>query len=288
MVKNFAEEVIKDNVGKNWAREFVKRYNTELKSIYLRNMDRDRMKSEYAPVFKHFYDLVSDDLKRQINFKRSHCMQLSHYVEKYHLTTDVMWNWDEKDFVIGQASIIQRIMSLEAFESGRITHASQDGSREFISLLACISANDVALPPALIIKGEHLQDSWLEDLKEGEEGFFTSLSKRWSSHELGHTWLTQMFDRCTKKLMGCQRRRLLIVNGHSSHVNMTFINTYDQLNILLLILSPHSTHRLQSLDVSLFSPLATYYMNDLNKLMFNSLGIVSMSKRMFWTIFRST
>ena len=40
--------------------EFVKRYNTKLKSIHLRNMDRDRMKSEYASVFKHFYDLVSE------------------------------------------------------------------------------------------------------------------------------------------------------------------------------------------------------------------------------------
>ena len=75
-----------------------------------------------------------------------------------------------------------------------------------------------------------------------------------------------------------QRKRLLIVDGHSSHVNMKF---------LVLILPPHSTHRLQPLDVSLFSPLATYYTNGLNQIMFNSLGIVEMFKRMFWTVFRS-
>ena len=78
-------------------------------------------------------------------------------------------------------------MSFETFESGRITHASQDGSRELISLLACISANGVALPSALIYKGKHLQDSWLKDLKKGEKGFFTFSSKGWSFHELGHT-----------------------------------------------------------------------------------------------------
>ena len=60
MVRNFAEEIIQRPVGKNWVGEFVKRYDTKLKSIYLRNMDRDRMKSEYAPVFKYFYDLVSE------------------------------------------------------------------------------------------------------------------------------------------------------------------------------------------------------------------------------------
>ena len=43
--------------------EFVKRYDIKLKSIYLRNMDRDRMKSEYVSVFKHFYDLVSESFE---------------------------------------------------------------------------------------------------------------------------------------------------------------------------------------------------------------------------------
>ena len=78
-----------------------------------------------------------------------------------------------------------------------------------------------------------------------------------------------------------QRRRLLIVDEHSSHVNMKFINKCDELKILLLILSSHTTHRLQPLNVSLFSPLASYYTNDLNELMFNLLGLVSMSKKIF-------
>ena len=64
MVRNFAEEIVQGRVGKNWVDVFVKRHRTELKSIYLRNMDSDRVKSEYAPVFKHFYDLVSRSFKR--------------------------------------------------------------------------------------------------------------------------------------------------------------------------------------------------------------------------------
>ena len=176
MMKNFAEEIVQGPVGKNWVGALVKRYRTELKSIYFRNMNSDRMKSEYAPVFKHFYDLVSENFKC-LNVKCLHCLQLIHYTEKYHFTPDVIWNWDEKGFLIEQASITQRIMSLEAYRLGRITHASQNGSREFISSLACISAHEVALPPVLIYKGEHLQDSWLEDLNEGEKEFFTSSSK---------------------------------------------------------------------------------------------------------------
>ena len=63
------------------------------------------------------------------------------------------------------ASVIQRIMTLEALLSGRITYRSQDGSREFITLLACISATGIALSPALIYQGDSgtLQDTWVED-----------------------------------------------------------------------------------------------------------------------------
>ena len=66
---------------------------------------------------------------------------------------------------------------------------------------------------------------------------------------------------------------------------MAFINECDRLRILLMILPPHTIHRIQPLDVSLFRPLATYYTNSLNDLLFNSLGIMSMSKRAFIKIF---
>lgn len=184
------------------------------------------------------------------------------------------------------ASATKRIMTLAALLSGRITHASQDGSREFISLLACICANGTALPPALIYKGDSgtLQDTWVEDWEPENEAFFAVTANGWSCDALGLNWLKTVFQRCTSKKAG-NRRRLLIVDGHSSHVNMSFIDTCDQLRILLLILPPHSTHRLQPLDVSLFAPLSTHYTNSLNKLMFNSYGIVGMSKRQFWSCF---
>ena len=65
-----------------------------------------------------------------------------------------LYNWDEKGFLIGYASVTHRIMSMEALKNGRIQYACEDGSREFISLLACISADGTALPLSLIYKGE--------------------------------------------------------------------------------------------------------------------------------------
>ena len=213
-------------------------------------------------------------------------LQLHDAVERYHITADNTFNWDEKGFLIGHASSTQRIMSLEAYLSGRIQYASEDGSREFVSLLACIGATGTVLPPALIYRGDSgsLQDTWLEDWVPGQEAFFATSSNGWTSDSFGRNWLQKIFQRYTSQKAG-RKRRLLLVDGHSSHVNMEFILLCDSLRILLLILPPHSTHRLQPLDVSLFSPLATYYTQGLTQLMYTSLGIVSMSKRSFWSVF---
>jgi len=64
---------------------------------------------------------------------------------------------------MGIAATTKRIMSKKAYESGRIKAASQDGSREFLSLLACVSAIGKALPPALLYQRDlgDLQDGWL-------------------------------------------------------------------------------------------------------------------------------
>jgi hypothetical protein len=207
-------------------------------------------------------------------------------MEKYGITANHLYNWDEKGFIIGHSASMKRVLSREAFESGRISKAIQDGSREFVSLLACISAAGRVLPPALIYKGDSgdLRDTWLENWMPEECAYFAASPKGWSSDALGLDWLTKVFDRHTKESAG-RGRRLLLVDGHSSHVNWKFIQECDRLRILVMVLPAHSTHRLQPLDVSLFSPLAVYYSNNLNDLINKSFSYVSMNKRMFWSVF---
>ena len=70
----------------------------------------------------------------------------------------------------------------------------------------------------------------------------------WSSHVHGLDWLQSVFERYTKEKVN-RSRRLLIVDGHSSHFNLEC----DRRRILVLVLPPHSTHRLQPLDIKLFA-----------------------------------
>ena len=58
MVKNFAEEIIRRAIGKNWVSDFCRRHKSELKSLYLRNIEHLRVKGEYSPTYKLFFNLV--------------------------------------------------------------------------------------------------------------------------------------------------------------------------------------------------------------------------------------
>jgi DDE superfamily endonuclease len=95
-------------------------------------------------------------------------------------------------------------------------------------------------------------------LEDTNEAYFSALNNSWSNNAFKLKWLVQVFDRYTRRLAG-NRRRLLIVDGHLSYVNIAFLNKCDELRILVLILPPHSTHRLQPLNVGLFQPLSTTY-----------------------------
>lgn len=160
--------------------------------------------------------------------------------------------------MIGRSSVRRRIVTKETYKSGRVDHFQYDGNREWISLLAYIYADEIALPPALIYQGasNDLQSSWIDNLDEQNKAYFTSSAHEWTCNALGLSWL-RLFDKYTQRKSS--RRRLLIFDGHSSHLNWAFITLIDSLRILLLILSSYITHRLQPLDLSLFRPLAAAY-----------------------------
>ncbi|KAF4625154.1 hypothetical protein G7Y89_g13015 [Cudoniella acicularis] len=151
-------------------------------------------------------------------------------IDDNNITAENIYNWDEKvlqymkGFLIGLLKPLKGIMSQEAYRSGRVRQAAQDGNREFITLLACVSAIGRKIPAALIYKGEShdLRDTWVEDLEDSDDFFFEAPSNGWSNDTFGLQWLINVFDPATRATAGLRGKRLLIVDGHSSHINMAF------------------------------------------------------------------
>jgi hypothetical protein len=118
-----------------------------------------------------------------------------------------------------------------------------------------------------------------------EHSVFTAVSPSgWTNDDAALSWLEQIFNRFTKRR--CRRRyRLLIVDGHGSHLTMRFISFCDRNKIMIAVYPPHSTHTLQPLDVVCFSPLAGNYSEGLTYHLHNSQDLVPMKKGDFFRIF---
>jgi hypothetical protein len=127
-----------------------------------------------------------------------------------------------------------------------VRDALQDGSREWITLQACVCANRSVIPLGLIFQAANkaLQLSWLEDIKVRKHKVHVVLSSsRWTNNEISLAWLKQVFDRYTKD-KARQSYQLLILDSHRSHLTIDFIDYCDQHKILLIVFPPHSTHSL--------------------------------------------
>jgi hypothetical protein len=127
--------------------------------------------------------------------------------------------------------------------------------------MACVGADGSALPPSLIYqaKTSNIQSTWVQDIDTNKHPVFISASPSgWSNNEIGLAWLKDVFERYAKEKAG-YKWRLLILDGHGSHLTMDFIEYCYQQRILLAVFPPHSTHSLQRLDVVMFKPLSSAY-----------------------------
>jgi hypothetical protein len=130
-----------------------------------------------------------------------------------------------------------------------------------------------------------IQSGWVDAVEVGKhEVFFSNSESGWSNNDVGLAWLEQVFERFTKQ-KARRSYRLLILDGHGSHLTTDFIDFCDGNRILLAIFPPHSTHSLQPLDVVLFGPLSKFYAQNLDRHLHRSQGITRITKCDFFENF---
>jgi len=269
MIQNSASTIAKTTISMSWVNRFVKRNSSDLILHWTTGIDSNRHNADSEAKYSLYFSL----LQQKIN--------------QYSIEPRHTYNMDEKGFLLGITTRSKRIFSRQEYERKAVRQAIQDGSREWISLLACICADGSALDPALIYEAglEGLLSGWVEDINpEEHSAFITSFPSGWSNDEIGLAWLEQVFDRCTRE-KARRSYRLLILDGHGSHVTMDFINYCDQNRILLAVFPPHSTHTLQPLDVCMFKPLSTTYSGELSAFLHRGQGLSSVAKRDFFSLF---
>jgi len=132
-------------------------------------------------------------------------------------------------------------------------------SREWVSIIEAISAFSKRLQALVIFKGKNLQTSWFSDESTPDYRYTTS-ENGWTSNEIGLAWLEQIFlPQTAINDDDSGEYRLLLLDGHKSHATFEFMWKCHENKVVVFYLPPHSSHVLQPLDLTCFSPVKGRY-----------------------------
>jgi hypothetical protein len=223
-------------IGQNWVYNLVKRHKA-LKYQYNRKYDYQRAKCEDPAIIQPWFQLVRNT------------------IEKYSILDADIYNFDETGFQIG---VISTAKVITGAERSRRPVSVQPGNREWVTAIDCIYADGQSLPPVIIFEGKMHQSTWYTDNELPRDWVIGVSENGWTDNELGLTWLKNVFEKHTApRTKGVYR--LLILDGHGSHLTPEFDLFCTEHSIITLCIPPHSSHLLQPCDVSLFAVLKRQY-----------------------------
>ena len=108
--------------------------------------------------------------------------------------------------------------------------------------------------------------------------------------ELGFAYISEHFEPATRPKAdrhGNRPVRVLIVDGHSSHVHYRVVEFARNHGIYMICLPPHSTHLMQPLDVGCFGLLQCIYQRQLRS-WFTANPLALMNKAIFYSLLTAT
>jgi hypothetical protein len=221
-------------INHKWIQRFKGRH-PEIGSAYAPQIERARKEGATFENVKRWFDAVEA------------------MIEEYQYRPQDIYNMDESGFGIGEEQVFKVLYYLDTEQKQRVI----GGKQEWVTLIECINAAGEALAPLIIFKGAEMNARWLNE--RSPQGWSFAVSKNgWTSNDLGLAWLMEVFDRQTRE-KAAGHRRLLITDGHGSHIQANFIAYCIEHDIDLMIMPPHCSHILQPLDVGVFSAFKRFH-----------------------------
>jgi hypothetical protein len=245
-------------VGKNWVDRFIAD-QSRLKTQWNRKFHAQRAKCEDPVVINTWFQLVQRTRLR------------------HGISDEDTYNFDETGFMMGLIATTKVVTSSDTI--GRAT-AIQPGNREWVTVIEGINATGWAIPPFIILPGRVHQSNWYKDLSPD---WVIALSDNdWTNNQLSLEWVKHFNTHTETRTKGTHR--LLILDGHGSHATPEFDQYCKANQIITLCMPAHTSHLLQPLDVSCFSPLKHSYGLEVQDLV--RCGIQHIDKDDFLEIYR--
>jgi hypothetical protein len=108
-----------------------------------------------------------------------------------------------------------------------------------VTLVKCVLVDRRVIPPLTILL-QKVFIPWFHEKSVLDDYAIAHLDCGYNNTKLALCWL----DHFDKRTRNGKAKRLLLLNGHGSHINIEFLDKAKALDILILALPPHSMHLL--------------------------------------------
>jgi hypothetical protein len=126
------------------------------------------------------------------------------------------------------------------------------------TVVTCMIASGLFVPPLLIFPRKNMKSELLDGAPPGTTG--TCLTSGWIQTQSFTQWFTH-FISIVKPTT--DDPIILVLDCHYSHTiptrNIDVIEMTRNNSVVIVCLPPHSTHKMQPLEVALMNPFKTYY-----------------------------
>jgi hypothetical protein len=249
-----------NKLGKKWWNRWKKRHAHLYKTVRAKPLAAERKAAvQRLEVHMHFQSFEREKARLGIRDEN-------------------VYNFDETGFRIDCQSARTVLVPIEM----KTFYMADPGNRDLITSVECVSAEGWAIPPMIIIPGVIFKEKHFKNnlhslvlLAASENGY--------NNDRLGYEWI-QHFDLITRIVTPPGEWRMLIMDGHGSHLTYEFVKFCWDKKIMPFLLPAHSTHLLQPLDIGVFQPLKHHHQEVLDEEI--RTGGIDFSKDDFLAAFR--
>ncbi|XP_039276104.1 uncharacterized protein LOC120349672 [Nilaparvata lugens] len=199
-------------------------------------------------------------LARNISFNRKNVEtfynNLETLMEKYKFPDNRILNLDES----GVTTVLQSPKVIAPAGAKQVGQCVSAERGELVTFCGIVTASGSALPPVYVYPRVHFKDLFLYGAPRGSKGFANRSG--WMTQEVFLEVLKHILVQTSSSK---ENPLLIVLDNHESHISLDAIIFCRENGIVLLTFPPHTSHRLQPLDVAVFGPFKSHCRSVFNK-----------------------
>lgn len=223
--------------GKKWLKNFMKRQK-QLSVRTPQGLSYVRAKGFTEDAVNKFFDIYEPVL------------------EKINHSPSRVYNCDETGITVVQHKHT-KVVGLKGKKQIGALQAAERGS--LITVVTCMNPAGHFIPPLLVFPRKNMKQELMDGTPLGS--IFACHPSGWIQSDIFTQWFRHFIKHVEPT---AANPAVLVLDGHFTHTrNIDVINLGRENHVDIVCLPPHSSHKMQPLDLSFMSPFKTYYAQEI-------------------------